>query len=210
MESITIQYQRGFAEAFRAPAARLYDAAFGPKLAVALPNESSRLEVLRHSFQPEYAFAAFADDQLVGLAGVHEPDASFTGGMNFEGLWAELGFFSAMRAGLILSLYERKPRPNELLMDGIAVDPAFRGQGIGSRLLDEILNYAQERSYEQVRLDVIDTNPGARRLYERKQFQATHTERFEYLRWLLGFGESTTMIREIAGLTEGWNPRQSS
>ena len=80
-------------------------------------------------------------------------------------------------------------------MDGIVVHPEMRGQGIGTRLLSELNAFACQEGYNKIRLDVIDTNPAARRFYERNGFVATKTEHFGYLRWLLGFGASTTMNR---------------
>ncbi|MFQ3232131.1 MAG: hypothetical protein ACI9DO_003526, partial [Reinekea sp.] len=38
-----------------------------------------------------------------------------------------------------------------------------------------------------------------KKLYERKGFKAVKTERFPYLRWLLGFSGSTTMQLSVAG-----------
>ncbi|CAJ2376226.1 MAG: hypothetical protein IBGAMO2_240005 [Arenicellales bacterium IbO2] len=49
-----------------------------------------------------------------------------------------------------------------------------------------------------MRLDVIDINPRARRLYERKGFVAVSTERFAWLRWLLKFGGATRMELRVA------------
>ena len=77
------------------------------------------------------------------------------------------------------------------MMDGIVVDPQMRGNGIGTRLLSEITTFATSDEHATIRLDVIDTNPAARRLYERK------TEHFGYLRWLLGFGASTKLVRDV-------------
>ena len=73
----------------------------------------------------------------------------------------------------------------------------FQWQGIGEMLLDEIAGYARENGYDEVRLEVIDTNPRARQLYARKGYQAVHTDRFPYMRWLLGFGASTTMALKV-------------
>ena len=83
-------------------------------------------------------------------------------------------------------------------MDGIVVDASARGRGIGTRLLNELTTFGKSNGYETVRLDVIDTNPSARRMYERNGFTATRTESFGYLRWLLGFGASTTLVRQTA------------
>lgn len=50
-----------------------------------------------------------------------------------------------------------------------------------------------ERTYDYIQLDVIDTNEGAKRLYERKGFEQTQVHKFPYLKGLLGFGGVTTM-----------------
>ena len=78
-------------------------------------------------------------------------------------------------------------------MDGIVVHSDARGKGVGNRLLEEVANYAKEHEFDRVRLDVIDINTKAKKLYERKGFKEVKTEYFPYLRWLLGFGGSTTM-----------------
>lgn len=67
-------------------------------------------------------------------------------------------------------------------MDGIAVKQDMRGKGIGTKLLDELKQYARDNGFSSIRLDVIDTNPAARRLYERQGFVLTRTGYFGYLR----------------------------
>jgi ribosomal protein S18 acetylase RimI-like enzyme len=66
--------------------------------------------------------------------------------------------------------------------------------GVGTKLLDAIVEVAQARGYRQVRLDVVDTNPRARQLYERRGFVAVETKSYPWLRHLLGFSASTTML----------------
>jgi ribosomal protein S18 acetylase RimI-like enzyme len=104
-----------------------------------------------------------------------------------------LGYWGAMRAMLVLALFQRKQAAGQLLMDGISVSPRVRGGGIGTRLLHSLLAYAQQEGHRSVRLDVIDTNAAAQRLYERVGFVAVKTEQFAYLKWLLGFGAATQM-----------------
>lgn len=144
-------------------------------------------------FQCDYALVAVAGEKLVGIAGFHTQKGSFTGGITYKELVSLLGFVTGNRAALILGFYDRTPDKGVLLMDGIAVHRDYRGKGIGGKLLEEMAAYAGENGYEKVRLDVIDTNPKARRLYERIGFRAVETQRFPYLRWLFGFGGSTTM-----------------
>ncbi len=193
-----IEYVRGLPESLRQEAAQLYDAAFGAKIAVAVRRPAARIDLISKSLLPPFAIAAISNNRLVGIAGFHTSAGSLTGGMNYKQLISNLGLFQGNWAALVFSLYERKPSPNELLMDGIAVIPQMRGQGIGARLLSELNTFARQQGYNKIRLDVIDTNPAAKRLYENNGFVAINTERFGYLRWLLGFGASTTMVRCVA------------
>jgi ribosomal protein S18 acetylase RimI-like enzyme len=198
MKNSDIVLQKGLPERFLSSAADLYNDAFGPKFSVAIPDEQKRIAVLRASFIKEYAFVALTRDALVGVAGIHTPAGAFTGGLlsgrgAYRYLISQLGVFGATRAAGIFALYERKPAHGELLMDGIAVRTDFRGQGIGSRLLDKLIDHARQNKYERVRLDVIDTNPRARKLYERYGFKAVKTEKYPNLHWLLGFSGTTTM-----------------
>jgi ribosomal protein S18 acetylase RimI-like enzyme len=83
-------------------------------------------------------------------------------------------------------------------MDGIVVHPSARGQGIGTQLLEALFQYAREHGFARVRLDVVDTNPRARQLYERQGFVAVKTRQYPFLRRVLGFAAVTTMIKELA------------
>lgn len=181
----------------RDAAAVLYDAAFGEKFAVAVRSREARLKLMAASFRLEFGISAVRRGELVGLAGFHCDDGALTGGMDYRGVIRQLGILRGNWAAAIFSLYERETSDGELLMDGIAVREDARGLGIGTRLLEELERYAAESGYRRIRLDVIDTNPAARRMYERNGFRATKTERFGYLRWLLGFGAATTMVREV-------------
>ncbi len=201
-----IQYIFGLPEDQRDNAAQLYDEAFGPKLPPQIGDRAQRVAILTDSLVAECAVCALADGEIVGLAGFTSKGASLTSGINYRGLLSHLGFLRGNWASLILSLYEREPASGQLLMDGITVRHELRGHGIGRRLLDEVSRYAVQHGYESVRLDVIDTNPAARRLYERVGFQAVNTERFEYLRWLIGFGAATTMELDLSDLRAALTP----
>ncbi|MCF6270494.1 MAG: GNAT family N-acetyltransferase [Melioribacteraceae bacterium] len=193
MNSNEIIYKIGLPEQFKKSAAKLYDEAFGKKFSVAVQSDTNRPLLLQSCFMLEYAIVAISENKLIGIAGFHTPSGSLTGGMTYSQLLAQLGFIKGNWAAIVFSLYERKPKPGELIMDGIAVKADSRGKGVGSRLLEEVANYAKEHEFNRIRLDVIDINPKAKKLYEHKGFKAVKTEYFPYLRWLLGFSGSTTM-----------------
>ena len=192
-----IEYRLGIPESLRESAAVLFDSAFGGKFSAAVPDTEKRVVLFGESLDLRYAFAAIHNGELAGLAGYMTDSGSFTHGLNYSRLIKHLGIIGGNRAAAVFSLYERKPEPNQLLMDGIAVASRMQGRGIGTRLLSQISIYAAGQGFDTIRLDVIDTNADARRLYERNGFVATKTEHFEYLRWLLGFGRSTTLIRNV-------------
>ncbi|MDK2595595.1 GNAT family N-acetyltransferase [Pseudoalteromonas sp. P94(2023)] len=186
--------ERGWEPSHVGKVAELYEVAFGAKFAKAINCQQSRVLVLSKSFVPSFSYVVKVNDRIAGIAGFHTNEGSLTGGLSFAGLIELLGVIKGVRAALIFSLLERQVKKNELLMDGIAVDEQFRGGGYGSRLLDAIIEHAKNNGYQSVRLDVIDGNTRAKKLYESKGFVATQTEHYPYLKWLLGFSGSTTMV----------------
>lgn len=184
---------RGFPDALRLQVAELYDAAFGAKLAIAIPDTAARVPLLEASLDPEHAFVATRGSTVLGVVGFKTTSGALTSGITVARIREHLGTWRSIRALGVLSLYERSLSPEQLLLDGISVSPEARGAGIGTKLLKRIIRFAASESYRTIRLDVIDTNPGARRLYERLGFVATETTHFPFLKRLLGFSASTTL-----------------
>ena len=192
---------RGFPDTLRTQVAALYEAAFGPKLAVAIPDASVRLKILEEAFNPSHSFVAISGTQVLGIAGFKTEHGALTAGMTAQLLRDRLGVLGSIRAIAVLMLLQRSLSPGELLMDGISVSPEARGGGIGTKLLTCLKQFAAAEGYRTIRLDVIDTNPGARRLYERLGFVSTKTSHFPYLRCLLGFSAATTLEYRVPPAT---------
>ena len=197
MNNESLKIVHGIPESMRETAAGLYDEAFGAKFALAISSKTHRLSLLTKSLNLPFAFAAIEGEKLLALAGFKTKNGSFTGGLTVKHLFKELGALKGTWAIVVFSLYERSLKPGELLMDGIVVDSSRRGEGIGSQLLAKLCSFAKANEYANVRLDVIDANPSARRMYERNGFVPTKTKHFEYLRWFLGFGASITLLRKV-------------
>ena len=197
-ESQSVEIHRALPPHAGRRAAELYWEAFGRKFGAALGPEERGVAFVAAHLNPDRAVAALVGGRLVGVAGYRYAGRGFVGGSPGDVLGA-YGRLAGLPRLALLALLERRETPGELLMDGIAVDPACRGMGVGSLLLEEIAAIAAGLGRRRVRLDVVDTNPRARALYERRGFTATGTERTPYLRRLMGFGAVTRMYRPVTG-----------
>lgn len=183
----------GFPEDQRDRASALFWQAFRGKLHRVLTPEDKALAFLRRVADPNFAISALSPEgRLLGVAGFKTEEGGFMGG-ELSDMQAVFGTLGGIWRGLCLSALERPVAPGILLMDGIMVDPAARGQGIGQRLLTAIKERAGDLGCNRVRLDVIDTNPRARALYAREGFVAAETAQLGPLRHLFGFRAATTM-----------------
>ena len=187
----------------RAEAATIFEEAFGDKLRSALPSPELRATALERTLQPEHIVAAIADGRLLGMVGVSAAKGRYQGGVInggavFSELRALLGFIGAARAVVGLGLGQYRPGRGELYIDGIAVSASARGRGIGTALLQEAETIARENGFDKVRLDVIDSNLGAQRLYQRLGYQVTEVQHFGVMRHIVGSSGMITMELPLA------------
>lgn len=192
-----MQIAKGFVDAERPIIAALYWEAFGQKLGRALGPRDKALRFVAAKLDPSHALCARdAKGTLLGVAGFKTFDGALVGG-GFSDLAQVYGLWGGVWRNLLLTLLERDSEDRRFLMDGIFVSPAARSTGVGSRLLDAIAQEAAARGYAEVRLDVIDSNIRARRLYERRGFHAVGTQKMGPLALIFGFRSATTMVRRI-------------
>ncbi|MFF4443313.1 GNAT family N-acetyltransferase [Streptomyces sp. NPDC001502] len=209
MTTESVEVRRGLPEGAAARVAELYWEAFGGKLGRALgPAEAGRRFIAGH-LHPDRAVTALSGGEdgesgesgegarVVGVAGYQLAGRGLVGG-DAAAVRAEYGQVRGLYRVLLLALLERTPARGELVMDGIAVDPAERSRGIGGLLLREIEAIAVEQRCRRIRLDVVAENPRARELYEKHGFRAVRVQRTPWLRDVLGFGGVTTMHKEVA------------
>ncbi|MCS6851400.1 MAG: GNAT family N-acetyltransferase [Gemmataceae bacterium] len=191
----TVEIRLGLPSELRRPAVALYYEAFRAKFAPLMTLDEA-LRILADLLNTEQAIIALDNGRLVGFAGIqHGKRMLFR--LSLSPFVKTLGFFRGLFVYLVLSLFGRPYKKGELLMDGICVDKEMRGQGIGGLLLKAIFDFARQHNYKTIRLDVVDTNPGARRLYERMGFKPTVERRHLFAQTLMGFSRSTTMIKVL-------------
>ncbi len=187
----------GFQPSQRDKAIELYWQAFKGKLHPVMKPEETALKFLRQIADPSHAISAvLSDGTLIGVAGFKTKKGSFIGG-DLKEMCSAYGTVGGLWRSLILSTLDRPVQPGILLMDGIFVSAQARGHGVGSALLSAILEKAKVLGCSKVRLDVIDTNPRARALYERSGFTPAFTDDMGPLRHIFGFRKATAMICEV-------------
>ncbi|MFD3699880.1 GNAT family N-acetyltransferase [Streptomyces sp. NPDC058646] len=199
MTTESVELRRGVPEGAGARVAELYWEAFEGKLGAALgPAEAGRRFLAGH-LNPDRAVTALSggpDGRVLGVAGYQLAGRGLVGG-DAAAVRAAYGRVRGLYRVFLLALLERTPARGELVMDGIAVDPAERGRGIGGLLLREIDAIAGEQGCRRIRLDVVAENPRAQALYERHGFRAVQVRRTPWLRDVLGIGAVTTMHKAV-------------
>ena len=191
----TVTIRRGVPETLHAQATALYCEALQAKLTPFLGPPDRAARFLAPAMRADRAFVATDGSQILGIAGFQE-DRIGLFDMGLAPFWREYGLSGPIRA-IGLAALDRREAKDTLLMDGIAVDTVARGRGIGTRLLAAICNHARNLGKTHVRLDVIDTNPRARALYERQGFVAGETVGLGPLRLIFPFRAVTTMRKAL-------------
>ncbi|SEW39127.1 Acetyltransferase (GNAT) family protein [Cognatiyoonia koreensis] len=187
----------GIPEHDRDRVADLYWQAFEQKLGLVMGPSDKGRSFVRRVLMSDHALCAHTDDgALLGVAGFKTHAGALVSG-TFADLRQIYGLFGASWRGFLLNMLERDTENRRFLMDGIFVAPEARGRGVGTALLGAITDTARDRGYEEVRLDVIDSNDRARALYEREGFTAIKTARLGPLRHIFGFRSATTMVRAV-------------
>ena len=187
----------GFEDHERAQIAQMYWVAFGQKLGRVMGPERRACAFIQDVLDPTHAMCARdADGKLLGIVGFKTCEAALVGG-TWRDLVRHYGWIGCTWRIAFLALLERDVENERFLMDGIFVADGARGQGVGTALLTAICNEAHARGYKEVRLDVIDTNPRARALYEREGFVAGEVHSLGALKHIFKFESATTMVRKV-------------
>lgn len=196
-----IEIRQGLPEGDRHQAAEIYDHAFHQKLTPMLGPRERCIAVIEQILDPALAIAAYQGERLVGVAGLQYGGKSYVPA-RLGPFIRELGPLRGLFSYAAFALLFVSHRQVELLIESLAVAPDVRGQGVGTRLLEAVSDFARAHGFSSVSLEVVDTNPRARQLYERMGFIAGETHQFPWLYRRMGFSAVTVMSREVAQ-TEG-------
>ncbi len=190
-----------------APAlARLYVEAFGSKIAWAFGKHADRMAdlvadlLLHDQMRLSETLVAEVEGQVAGMAvlrrdHMHRP--------NWRKVWRlarrHVRGWRVLTATFIMSaMCSNLCTPTRSYLESLAVDARYRGQGIGTLLLERCFEESRQAGKREISLHVVDTNPRAKQLYERMGFRTLRTERLGWFasRWM-GFSAQCFMVRPV-------------
>jgi ribosomal protein S18 acetylase RimI-like enzyme len=183
---------------FRASAVRLYFNALKEKLGPILGSDGRAQEVLANSIATDNCLAAICDEKLVGVMGTQTNAGGFVN-PSLKTMIRIYGLIGGILRMGGLAILHHATSSDELYVDGVAVAHEMRGQGIGTHLFDLLERLALKKGIRTISLEVIDTNPRAKALYENIGFVVVKTQTLWPLNLFVKFPfrSATLMVKKI-------------
>lgn len=198
LRSLSIAPLTGASEDVAQAALDLYWQAFAPKLGRILGPQAKAHAVMRRGLDLPHALGAFSGaGELCGVVGFRDPAGAFID-LSPAALIAVHGPISGRLRALALQRIGSYAPQGAVMVDGIAVRPDLRGQGIGQALLAALSAKARASGSRALCLDVADSNLRAQALYARLGFRPTGVQQLGALGALVGFSSLTSMELRLA------------
>jgi ribosomal protein S18 acetylase RimI-like enzyme len=141
-----------------------------------------KAEVFVASFlRGDRLLVASIDGSVVGFAGLEFFGKGFmdidareaVSLLGFRGFFVYLGLWGAV--------FFSKTSQSTIVIRALAVSSDKRGEGIGTKLLCSVIEYARLNGFSEVKLEVTGANPDAKRLYGRVGFRVSRVQKIPYV-----------------------------
>ena len=184
---MAIRLQWGLTDEFQLRAAMLIYDTFVKKFQYTLGPRKKGIHFIAHSFKPEFGLMALRNGDFVGIASAKTTKGEL---VQFQfGLWIRTYHIKAVQRFLItFPFWYERHGPDELLLSSLCIVESAQGQGIGTLMIQEFIQYGTNQGYRVLKLNVINSNLRARALYEKLGFKITKYSKIPFP-WshLLGF-----------------------
>ena len=178
----------------------LYDA-FAEKFRIGFRDADDLRRLFRDSVDRTSCCSALVDGQFAGLLTIRTNGQEFYR-LNMGALFTRFSLLRAIRMLLNLLLLADGTKADEFVVDSLAVDPAYRGRGVGTALLQKAEERAAAMDKRTMSLGVVGENAGAIRLYERVGYRRTYTWDGYLVRLATGSAEVHRMEKPVGGETQ--------
>ena len=184
---------------FKVSAIRLYFNSLKEKLEPILGSDGRAQEALASNIATDKCIVAICNGKLVGIMGIQTNKRGFVN-PNLKTMVRIYGNFGGILRMGGLAILHHTIGTDELYVDGVAVASEMRGKGIGSHLFELLEQAVLKKRIKTISLEVIDTNPRAKALYERLGFVAVKTQTIWPLNLFIRFPfKSATLMVKTMG-----------
>lgn len=188
----------GFPEKERRLVAEIIFHAFENKFKNVFGPKKQSIPLISKHLRNDRIIVALSEGSIVGVGGL-----KFTGKEFFDITFLEL--LSELKFGILRVIFYgwifySRVEEKEVLLDTLAVTENVRSKGIGTEIINFIIDFARSKGYEQVKLYVIDINVRAKSLFERLGFTEVKVHRILFP-WnkIFGFSKTSEMIYNLIG-----------
>lgn len=183
----------------RAQAADIFYEAFQRKLLPLLGKPEPTRQLITACLDLNWVSGVLKDGQLLGLLGLHTPENSLYLKVKLHDSQKAFGQVRGLFNWLVFNGFSQSSGcpSGHLRIAALAVAPAARGLGVGTLLLENLFDRARREGYQAVRLEVVNTNLAARRLYERLGFKVVQTHTYPIPQSWLGFNADHVMVKML-------------
>lgn len=136
----------GLPEHLRQQAAEIYYDAFKEKMVALKARREQLVAILADGFCTDLALAAVKGGELLGIAGLQHGRRHFSG-VRLQKCIEQLGGMKGMLFWWFFRLFNSPVGEGELMVESLAISPAMRGRGVGSRLIEHIVGMAKEKGF---------------------------------------------------------------
>jgi GNAT superfamily N-acetyltransferase len=183
MKLYPIHIHQGLYPAHLQSVAQLYFDAFRHQVSPILGTRTREQAVtfIRQSINPQQALTAILDGKLAGFAGLQYGNKNFLQ-LRLSQFTQYFGWLPGRIHFRQATLFEQPLQDGDIRIESIAVDPAVRGQGVGTWLLNAVTDFAGKQGFRAVHIDVPDIAPDLFQLCRRVGFNYVSTQTREFLK----------------------------
>ncbi len=192
-----VKIVEGLDEQYVDDALRVVHDAFAKKFRIGFRHADDLIRLFRDSVDTTSCLSALVDGQFAGLLTIRTDGQEFYH-LNVGALFTRFSPLRALRILLNLLLLADELKGDEFVVETLAVDPAYRGMGIGTALLQKAEARARSMGKYTMSLGVVGENEGAIRLYERAGYRRTYTWDGYLVRLATGSAEVHRMEKRVA------------
>ena len=195
---MTIELRFGVPENQHIKIANIIYDAFGSKFNKFYSNKNKVIKFISKSLRNDRTVIALKNGKTVGFAGLEHNKKSFID-PDLKETYHIFGLATPVAIIVTeLLVLANKTKPTELHLETLAVSVNERGKGVGSKLMQFVLNYARSKGFSRIILEVVETNARARHLYERFGFEEVKVQKIPYpFSFLMGFRSFTQMVCKL-------------